>query len=63
MRTNRSIGKLRDDIKHNLQQLKLGVLQQELEKQYDQPACKNHGFERRLAEALHKDSEMSRELT
>lgn len=63
MRTNRSIGKLRDDIKHNLQQLKLGVLQQELEKQYDQPAFEALGFERRLADALHNVCEKRSELT
>lgn len=52
MRINRSINKLRQDIKQSLQQLKLGALQQELEKQYDEPNFETLSFERRLSDAL-----------
>lgn len=48
MRTNRNINRLREDIKQSLQNLKLGTLQQELEKQYDQPTFEGLSFERRL---------------
>ena len=52
MRTNRNVTKLRHDIKDALLQLRMSPLEQELEKQYDQPQWEQLGFERRLAEAL-----------
>lgn len=52
MRTNRNVTKLRHDIKDALLQLRMSPLEQELEKQYDQPHWEQLGFERRLAEAL-----------
>ena len=52
MRTNRKINNLRQDIKLYLSQLKFNALQQELEKQYDQPNMQALSFERRLADAL-----------
>ena len=62
MRTNRSINNLRQDIRHFLTQLKFSTLQQELEKQYDQPNMETLSFERRLADALRNVCEKRSEL-
>ena len=42
--------------------MKLGALQQELEKQYDEPDFEALSFERRLADALHNVCEKRSEI-